>query len=231
MLLLKNLGKISARLTSKTLFTFLFCALIVMFVYVRKQIKKNRSVVRKVLSYAERSIQSAQFSSPYVPETPLPFSLCNVPLGEDRGVVLEVKTIHIRNIVAPYNPSIIRDGDGFLLFFRYDQFCDGFALPYITYIGCVRLDQNLNQTEEEFKQIELENEFNEDPRVFECNNNLYLIYSSLNHGQSRVMKMAKIDRKTLKTLHEVKLDIQQQKIEKNWNPFCIGENVEKQMFK
>lgn len=232
-----------------SILAFLGC----LFLYIKPQIKKNREQVKKIRRQFEESHSSgginvsSYLASNYLKQVEtkelnlssifLPFSLCNIPLGEESGVILDVKTIPIRNVSAPYNASIIENpkGEGFLLFFRYDEFYHDCRLPFRNQIGCVKLDEELNQTEEEFKKIQFENEFNEDPRAFSFQDNLYLVYNSIRknrpeNSNARIMKLARLNKTSLTVEHEIELDIRLQEIEKNWTPFCYTANGQDHFF-
>ena len=218
-------------------FSFLIMIVLV-FTYARNQIRKNRFETRAIKLSMEQRLNSDTKSLAFHVKDPflqLPFSLSTVRFAEDDGIVLGVKTISIRNVVAPYNASLTARGDDLLLFFRYDQFSNDCPLPFKARIGCVKLDENLDQTDEEYKEIRLENEFNEDPRAFFINNELYLSYNSIrknrpSNSSARIIKLAHLDASTLDVLEEVSLDIKRQNIEKNWTPFAVTNGLKEDLF-
>ena len=164
----------------------------------------------------------------------LPLELQNIPLGEKKGVVLRSKEINIRNVVAPYNPSIIENEIGYLLFFRYDvinQMCNS---GFYTYIGCAQLDKNFDQTEEEYTIIDTGSKFSEDPRIVRTGDDVYLFFNDehpCGRINGRTMRVAKIDLKDRTLDYTTNLDLQIQHIEKNWVPFeYIGENNKAELY-
>ncbi len=225
----------------KTLFLLsfsFFVALGLVFSYARNQIRKNRFETRAVKLAMEQRLNSNTKSLAFHVKDPflqLPFSLSTVRFAEEDGIVLDVKTLSIRNVTAPYNASLIDRGDDLLLFFRYDQFSNGCPLPFKARIGCVKLDENLDQTDEEYREIRLENEFNEDPRAFFVNDHLYLSYSSVrknrpSESSARIIKLAHLDASTLDVIDEISLDLKRQNIEKNWTPFAVTNGAQEDLF-
>ncbi|MBM3198019.1 MAG: DUF3589 domain-containing protein [Chlamydiae bacterium] len=174
-------------------------------------------------------------------------ALQRVSFAEDRGIVKSIKTLQLEGVYAPLNASIVEDGEGYLLFFRYDvkervkvagvalpirqkiPFC-GRRMPYRSCIGAVRLDKNFAQVSL-VQRIDTRSEFSEDPRAFRVGEDLYLVYNDMqkNVMYSRSMHLAKLDGKTLQT--ESVLDIDQliqhvdqsSHVEKNWTPFVRKE--------
>ncbi len=153
-------------------------------------------------------------------------SLETVPFGELTGLVKGVKRVEISHVLAPYNASIVEDGEGYLLFFRYDIPSHVVhALKIKTklkaYIGCVKLDAQFNQVQP-FFPIDTGSDFSEDPRVLKVNNELYLSYNDVTPNPqvySRTIRIAPIDRETLTCKESVELDLNISPIEKNWIPF------------
>lgn len=150
----------------------------------------------------------------------LPPEFDHIPLSNN-GLVLEVKKLDVRNVVAPYNPALIEHEDGYLVFFRYDIVKQMHLNLYNTYIGCAELDKDLKQTEKEFITLDMKSEFAEDPRVMRHNGNLSLIYNSLVPAKfySRAMHIAEVDLNNKAASKIEKIDLHLSKVEKNWAPF------------
>jgi predicted GH43/DUF377 family glycosyl hydrolase len=163
---------------------------------------------------------------PFLRGITLPFDLRNVPFGEQSGIVLQSKKISIRNVQAPYNASLIKNGDKYLLFFRYDLINNFSVDAFHSYIGCVELDKNFEQTEKEFKTIDTQSDYAEDPRVIQAGGDTYLVYNDFEERKyyCRTMRIAKINLDTLKLEYSTNLDLQMTPVEKNWPPFEYVEN-------
>jgi len=157
----------------------------------------------------------------------------NIPLGESTGVVLRTKAISIRGVPAPFNASIIENGSGYLLFFRYDEFSYDSPCFYYSNIGCVELDANFDQTEKEFKKIDTSNNNSEDPRVVKIGDEIFLSYISMQDtcGQQYTMRIALLNLYEYKIQFETTLDLQIQPIEKKWTPFeYINSNNQSKLY-
>lgn len=185
-----------------------------------KELHSFRRNAHKI-SMLAKNIKGSPTSSSKSSSGTFPSALQNIPLGEKTGLVLDVKKVSIRDVVAPYNASLIEHGDGYRLFFRYDVLVSTPNVPFHSYIGCADLDADLNQTEKDFVTIETGSKFSEDPRVIASNNQLYVSYNDVLSPQEgdRIIKMACLDPKSLQTKYVTDLDLQIQHIEKNWAPF------------
>lgn len=162
----------------------------------------------------------------------VPMNLQMIPYGEDEGIVICTRTIEIRGVVAPYNPSIVEHKDGYLLLFRYDLFDSKSPHGFFSNIGCVELDRNFQQTEKEFIRIQLPQRDGEDPRVIKVNDKLYVSYNS---GlpplyQIRKIHVAELDMETYQPKFTTCLDTYFSDTEKNWAPFeYVNEDEESQI--
>ena len=81
-------------------------------------LKRKNKQYNKFFCNVEKGYQKF---TPFIGNLAIPYHLQNIPFGEETGVVLDVKNIEIRNVVAPYNATIVEHNDGYLLFFRYDM--------------------------------------------------------------------------------------------------------------
>src|SRR3990172_4807116 len=94
----------------------------------------------------------------------LPIDLSALPLADQQGIILDVKTVPVRNIEAPYNAALTRnENNHFILIFRYDIKGKG-PLKY-NYIASVELNENLEQ-KGNFHKIDTLSDFSNDPRIF-----------------------------------------------------------------
>ena len=152
----------------------------------------------------------------------LPKELEHVPMAENQ-FILSVKNINIRNVFAPHNASLIENDHGYLLFFRYDIVRQMHLNHFNSHIGVAELDREFNQTENEFTTIDTGSDYSEDPRVFIAKGKLYLTYNDIfpQNFYSRSIRLAEIDLKTSKALSIQNLDVKMEQIEKNWAPFAV----------
>ena len=188
-----------------------------------KEIKKIKRKARAQSQFLYLAEHGFRRTLPRLGTVILPMQLQNIPLGESTGVVLDVKTVNIRNVMAPYNASIVPKGDGnYLIFFRYDIIDHNCPRDFYTHIGAAELDRDFNQTDQEYTRIDLNTDFAEDPRVNWVGNKLYLTYNALVSEASdrRIMHACELDIKTLKPITITKMDLQIQPVEKNWVPFA-----------
>ena len=173
----------------------------------------------------------SQFNTPYKPsKVRLCKRLLDIPFGEDLDLVVRVKKISLDKIRTPYNASLIEHKDGYLLFFRYDVKQPirllNHHMPFRTYIGAVRLDEEFNQTGP-IQTIDTESHFSEDPRVLRMGRDLFLSYNDMerNPVYSRSIRMARLDPESLSVKYILNLDQHIQPVEKNWTQF-VYENEE-----
>lgn len=179
------------------------------------------------------SKQIARYFNPCERTMLIPKAIRQIPTGEQKGLILDVKTVPIRNVPAPYNASLIEDEDGkYLLFFRYDILNDPHVnfnhSPFTSHIGWVRLDENLEQTEEGFQTIDTKSCYSEDPRAIKMEGKLYLVYNDIlpHTCYCRTLRVAEVDLKKSATHSIAILDPHIQAVEKNWAPFVYQKRGE-----
>gem|GEM_PF-348471 len=155
----------------------------------------------------------------------LPEKLKGVSFADEKNIIIENKKLNIRGVKAPYNASIIPYKGRYLLFFRYDKKVKNQPVPFHTFIGCVELDHEFNQTEKEFIKINTKSTYSEDPRAFWVGNEIYLVYNDCIKGnvRHRAMHLARLNPKNLRVKKITSLDLGLHKIEKNWVPFVCEE--------
>jgi len=217
---------------AKSLFFWLFVPLVVSFLYlILFRLEKELHLFKKTMRTYRRALAEVTngvgLQMPLLGGVPVPRELQNIPLAEKMGIVLGTKKVSIRDILAPYNASIIENGSGYLLFFRYDVIKQNLPHPFFSHIGMVELDAHFEQTEKAFRKIETHSNFSEDPRILKAGNAFYLIYNDLvpYEQYSRTMRIANIDLKNCALHFSSELNLNLQPVEKNWVPFeFIGEN-------
>jgi predicted GH43/DUF377 family glycosyl hydrolase len=184
--------------------------------------RKDFKAYKKVYKVIDLKFNNA---FPLMGGMPIPPQLRNIPLAESDGIVVDVKKIALRDIVAPYNPSIIEQGDRFFLFFRYDVFNRKCPFPFYTNIGCAELDKQFNQTEKDVARIDTKSKFSEDPRIFKVGEEFFLTYNDLSFSPTkrRTIHVASLNLQDLSIGYITNLDIQRGPVEKNWIPFEYAE--------
>jgi predicted GH43/DUF377 family glycosyl hydrolase len=186
---------------------------------VRKAQSKSLAIARKneaLLHSMNLSLENlAKVTSP-----PLP--LINIPFADEAGIVLSVKKVSIPFISAQYNASIGAVGNGYLLFFRYDE--PNFTnerLQISSHIGCISLDRNFEPLEKECSKIQTDSAFSEDVRFFQNGKSYFLVYNDLIPCpvDRRGIHIGAIDLCKRKLEYVTTLDLDSRKTEKNWTPF------------
>lgn len=156
-----------------------------------------------------------------------------------KGLVVSTVKINLEEFPQAWNPSIIKTDFGFLLTFRH---CLAPHYPWISYIGIVKLDHDLNiiskpqllNTRDDGSSFPSQTE---DARIFTFNNKIYLIYND----NPEVVNPSSIDRRDiylteliwkndefvlgtpLKLMHETKYE--DCKWQKNWVPFVYEKQL------
>lgn len=194
------------------------------------KLSRKQNALRRSL----KKLKNGAIGTPYyLGELPAPLKFSFVPYGEDTGLVVGVKRVSIRNVMAPYNASLIQSTSGYDLFFRYDVISSRAKYSnFYSRIGVVHLNDQFEQEEKEFKKINLQTEYAEDPRVILVNDQLHLFYNALDNKniRNRFMCVANLDRESFKVNYSTVLDMNLQWVEKNWSPFeYIGVNQEPQL--
>ncbi len=185
------------------------------------KLQSHKKKTSKRLKICENIAKGIPFQSALGEERELfPPQFDKIPFSNN-VIVLNVKKLDIRNAFAPYNPSIIEHGDGYLVFFRYDIVKQMHLNFYHTHIAYVELDNNFNQTDKEFVTIDTKSPFCEDPRALWHNGNLSLVYNNLVPAKfySRAMHIARVNLDEHETTDIQKIDLHLSKVEKNWAPF------------
>lgn len=160
-----------------------------------------------------------------------------VHFADRAGSVLGVKDINIRGVTNPYNPSIVAYKDHYLMTFRYDiplpKLKHKIAPFFTTNIGIVELDQNFEQTEQEFIVIDTGSKFAEDARLFAFQGKYHILYNdrvtSLSEKEIRTMHLAELNENDFSVKWTTNLDQQIKAIEKNWVPIVHKENEQEKL--
>jgi len=201
--------------------------------YFRYEVKKARKLgkaYKKFFSMCEKQIIKDR---PQLGGLSTPKELQNIPLAEKLNIIIDVKTVPIRGVTAPYNASIERVGDEYLLFFRYDTLTFRETPPFYTSLGVCRLNQDFQQTEAEYHNLNTNSKFSEDPRFIQVGSKNFIVYNDLLKdvfSRYRTIHLAEIDINTLKLKTITNLDIQLGRTEKNWTPFVYTEDGKANLF-
>ena len=180
----------------------------------KKQItlaKKEITGYRRFFENYKRDIDSPKEIATFS-QSSSPKKLENIPSIGSENIVLRTKTVPIRNVSAPHSPSILKHGAGYLLFFSY------LKADSSSHIGCVELDKNFEQTDQEFMVIDTHSKNSADPRIFQAGKEIYLTYTS-SDADITTMNIAGIDLKDYKLKFSTELDLNFRPVEKNWVPF------------
>jgi predicted GH43/DUF377 family glycosyl hydrolase len=192
---------------------------------VRKAQSKSLSIARKseaLLHSVNLSLENLGKSSS------LPPPLINIPFADEAGIVLSVKKVVIPSLGAQYNGSIGAVGDGYLLFFRYDEAnFENERFQIFSNIGCISLDRNFEPIEKEYSRIETNSAFSEDVRFFQHGESHFLVYNDLisRSGDRRGIRIGSIDLCKRRLEYVTTLDLDSKKTEKNWTPFSHGGEI------
>jgi predicted GH43/DUF377 family glycosyl hydrolase len=123
--------------------------------------------------------------------------------------------------VVPYNPSLIQVESGYDLFFRYDVMSSKSKVaPFLPSIGVTRLNDKFQQSNQEFKRIDLKTDYAEDPRIIDVGNQFFLFYNDLDQNlKGHFMSLANLNKETHQVNYITALDMNLKLTEKNWSPF------------
>lgn len=145
------------------------------------------------------------------------------------------KTIEISEFKNAYNPSIVKRGDGYTLFFRFDETKEHLLYNYpigaMTYIGVVDLNEHFDLASTPYL-LDLKSPYCEDPRVITVGGKNYLFFNDLESlsQKNRVMKMAVLDPNDHKIDRIFFLPGAKKKTEKNWTPVVKNEMSSGELF-
>ena len=181
------------------------------------KIKQKQKVVYRAFKQMRYATNN---ETHFLGNAPTPFRLINLLPGEVQGIVVQVKQVNIRH-VTPYNPSLIQTDSGYALFFRYDVMSSKSKVtPFFPSIGVVHLNDKFEQNDQEFKRVDLQTDYAEDPRIIEVGDQLYLFYNDLDQNfGGRFMSLANLNKETYEVNYITALDMNLQQTEKNWSPF------------
>jgi len=217
--------------------TFSFLLVCGMGVKISKNLKDISKSTRRSHKFLTKYRPDLSNDPPAKESSKLPLfcgNLKRVPLGDEVGLVKNVKTLSISGVQAPYNASIIEsENNEYLLFFRYDLLGDvkiasKIKKPYRTYIASVKLDREFNQIGSP-TVINTESDFSEDPRVVQIEGDYFLVYNDLEQGtpvECRTMRVACLNKQDLKVKYRLNLDLNFQILEKNWVPFVHQDSTQ-----
>lgn len=186
---------------------------------VRKAHSKSLSIILK----NEKLLHSLNFSLGNLGKTgSLPISLMNIPFADETGIITSVKKVDISSLSSQHNPSIATIGDGYLLFFRYDEpSFKNDRLRVFSNIGCIELDRNFEPLEKKHSKIETHSSFSEDARFFQNGDHFFLVYNDLlpRFEDRRGICIGEIDLDSRRLEYVTRLDLRTNGTEKNWTPF------------
>ena len=151
-------------------------------------------------------------------------------------VVTDVKRIEIPGVDSPYNPSFVKNEEGYLMVFRYDD-PRGLNPRQLweekqRYIGVVKLDQNFDPTTP-FQTLKTPYSPSqaEDPRIFKFRKKFYVLYGDTTDGTQYGVRRLYVgelkEEKKIFSIHNiVRLDYDNgSHAEKNWMPFVKDDEL------
>ena len=152
----------------------------------------------------------------------------DIPFAEDVGIVLNSKLLEIAGAKFPFNPSIIRKDNYYIIAFREDT-RDQKRVQIEIKIGYAKFSLDFTQMEP-IKFYEISFPGPHDPRIFYCGGKMYLTYAYLLYEPTRALIRWDLykgrQRQGLSSLDEdntilknTSLDYGNQFREKNWTPF------------
>lgn len=156
------------------------------------------------------NLYSFDFHYNWVPE------LQSAGFGDERGLVVRTFKIKVPGVSDPYNPSIIRHYDGYLLSFRHDFPWNGIGAV----IGLLKLDMQFKPVGDKM-YVNTKNNSSEDARLFKAQSSKYLIYTNVKGNAPLVCNMAvtQLHNENLAVLKRKDIEFKLNLAEKNWTPF------------
>ena len=155
-----------------------------------------------------------------------------IPLAEESGLVVKVKTIHIPKYPSAYNPAIIQKGDHYLLAFRHDLPWRGSEYKKVQ-LGIVETDSRFHPIDDPVL-LETGNWHSPDPRLFYHDGTLFITYTHLTlwgPPYECCIGVSSIDPKTLKSTMNFDLQYKRGPREKNWVPFTyMNDQKEEELY-
>jgi len=149
-----------------------------------------------------------------------PSQLQNIPHADEEGALLSVHDIEIPDVKAPYNASILKQGDYYSLFFRYDIPVSGEKVPFHSYVGCAQFDKDFSLVRPYLTFDTLSN-YSEDARAIAIDDQNLIIYNdSIGNHKGRGIRKAQIDIETGQVESILCFKQINFNIEKNWIPFA-----------
>ena len=179
------------------------------------------------------ALPAVEFQSPDVLEelsssgrvrVSLPSELRHIPFADSEKIVLRSKRLTISKVNQPYNPSIVRSPEGYILTFRNDIVAKGPMGQRQSCIAKARLNSKFRQIGKTVF-FHTEHAISEDPRSFMFHEQLYLSYTHVHswYPYETYMAMGRVQENELVDV----MDLQYHpcRIEKNWVPFVYSDQV------
>lgn len=154
-------------------------------------------------------------------------------IGEEIGLIKWTKPLVLREFPLAFNPSMIRNEQGYLMVFR---FCPNNHNKdhTISKLGIVQLDEEFHQLSKAslIEHEKIVTPHMEDPRIFRYQEEIYILYSNcLDEVQSlqsrRDIWIGKLEKKQDRFVLKkpVKLVYKSNLIQKNWIPFISKDQL------
>jgi len=178
-------------------------------------------------------------------EENIPPWLSSIPLSDATGVVISSKRIFLNGATAPYNASILKADEGYLLFFTHDDWLpkecpyptDGMSSYTINRrIGVARLDKEFTHVERRVRFLTPPKNWKKkwknwmDPRVFTINDTVYVMtFIFKGDSPSKNVCISTICPKTLAFSDPQNIHTQSDQMERNWVPLISKETNPKKL--
>ena len=145
----------------------------------------------------------------------------NIKYGEETGVVKRAFKIKIPDIPFPYNPSLVKKGDGYLLVFRHDPLWDGNNVRDVQ-IGVIELDRSFKPRTQHSRYLNTGSKSSEDPRLFKMGGKFYTVYTKVTQMSPSIVchiGLTQFGVRPLQAEESYDLLYKSGNMEKNWTPF------------
>jgi len=172
-------------------------------------------------------------------ESPMAPPLSEIPLSDASGLVIKHKRVFLNGTTAPYNASLLKTEEGFLLFFSHDDWLpkgSSYPTEKSSYtkdkrMGVARLDSDFTHTEEKVRFLTPPKHWKKstikwiDPRVFTIDGTVYVLtFFYKRNKSSKNVWISTICPKTLAFSDPKNIRTHTGHMERNWVPL-ISEDL------
>lgn len=161
---------------------------------------------------------------------------CPADLGDkyqNPDYVMLVKDISPPGVDRPWNPGIVRDGEGYLMTFRTDHFSANPGSLFQSHMGVARLDANFDFVPGSLSVITEGSRSRQDARIFRFGKKLHVIYSDLPPFEHlRAVFIAELSGSdgNWSLVNDGPFVKHPTRVDKNWSPFVYVDESNRQRF-